>query len=91
MLCLWLFTLALAAWPELHELFHTDAKSPEHHCAVSDVLHGKLCFDGPVAVAVEAVPQVAVEPVSFVSLVLPAVPCRLAPGRAPPAVSSSLI
>jgi hypothetical protein len=85
MLCLWVFTMAMAIWPEFHELFHADAKSPEHHCAVTDVLHGKLFFDGPVAVSVVAAPQVSVEPACFVSLILPAVPYRLAPGRAPPA------
>lgn len=84
MLFLWLVTTAMVAAPVLHELVHKDAKNPGHECAVTAVQHGKFSFDGPVTVS--AVPVQAVETASanFVSILLPAIPHRLASGRAPP-------
>ena len=85
LLLLWLNLLALAALPNLHTHVHKDAASPTHQCAVTAVEQGKLIFHTPAPV-VAATPQaIQLEPARLVSVSLPAIAYRLAPGRAPPA------
>lgn len=78
---------AMAACPALHELIHKDADSPNHHCAVTLLAHGKVSaatceiFIPPPTLVVEA-------PCHFViSAFSPAIE-NLPPGRAPPALRS---
>ena len=89
MMSLWLFVIALAASPSLHQYFHRDASNAEHSCAITLFAHGKLLAAG-------AAPVLAV----FVSLLMFCVPLaklvelssidlRLSFGRAPPVLFSS--
>jgi hypothetical protein len=84
MLSLWLHACLLAALPELHAKIHTDAKSSHHQCAVTTVAQGKFISHTPAPVIVAASQTIEVEPSQFVSVLLPAISHRLAPGRAPP-------
>jgi hypothetical protein len=86
LLLLWLNVLALAALPQLHTHVHADASSPTHQCAVTTVSHGKIICYTPASVVVAAAQTFELEPARLVSVSLPAISYRLAPGRAPPAV-----
>ena len=83
-LLLWLNILALAALPQLHAHVHADANSPTHQCAVKTVEQGGFIFHTPAPVVVTALPLLEQEPAHLISVSLPAIPHRLAPGRAPP-------
>lgn len=89
-LLLWLNVIAFAALPRLHSALHRDASHAEHQCAITAVHQGKLHFSGPLVVSVEPLPAAPAEPAGFASLFLPAIPHRLAPGRAPPAAFAPL-
>jgi hypothetical protein len=84
-LFLWLSLLALTALPELHTAIHRDAASADHDCAVTAIAHGKFAFQTPAPIAAAAPQAVIFEPARLVSISLPSVAYRLAPGRAPPA------
>ena len=49
-----LWTLALAASPQLHERLHSDANRSDHSCAVTIVAAGKLNHAPPAIVSVAA-------------------------------------
>lgn len=86
---LWLFTLALATFPQLHECLHADARDSKHECVVTAVMHGKV--DVPELAAIQplaACPQEGDRP-SWQASWLSPVPHRLPPSQAPP-VSSPL-
>ena len=84
-LLLWLNVLALAALPQLHTHVHADATSATHQCAVTTVAQGNFVFHTPAPVIVAALPTLELEPARLLSVSLPAIAYRLAPGRAPPA------
>jgi hypothetical protein len=77
---------AMAASPALHELFHSDANSGQHHCAVTLFAHGQV-DSAPVDVAPDAVftPFQAVFQIEF-SVFRPVIE-NLPSGRAPPVAS----
>jgi len=83
MLFLWLFTVAMAVCPELHELIHKDADEHDHHCAVTMLLQGNVdatTVEVPVVlstVLVEITPRIEF-------LVFSPAIGNLPPGRAPP-------
>jgi ABC-type phosphate transport system substrate-binding protein len=83
-LLLWLNVLALAALPQLHTHVHADAHSPTHQCAVTAVEQGKFVSTAPAPVMVAAAPTFELETAFPISVSLPAIALRLAPGRAPP-------
>ena len=85
LLLLWLNVLALAALPNLHTHVHAEANSSTHQCAVTAVAQGNFVFHTPAPVIVAASPPLELEPARLLSVSLPAIPHRLAPGRAPPA------
>ena len=85
LLLLWLNLLALAALPQLHHHVHADAASPAHQCAVTAVTQGKFVFQPAAPVFAAAPHAIDLEPARLVTLSLPAISHRLAPGRAPPA------
>jgi hypothetical protein len=85
LLLLWLNVLALAALPQLHAHVHAEANSPTHQCAVKTVAQGGFVFHAPAPVVVVVSPTLELEPARLVSVSLPAMALRLAPGRAPPA------
>jgi len=89
LLLLWLQVTVLAGSPALHAVMHPDANGLSHRCVVTLVSQGQLVLNGWATLS--AAPAVAAQlPVaSFVSLLLPAVPHRLAPSRAPPPTVSS--
>jgi hypothetical protein len=79
---------AMAASPELHELFHADAGQAEHQCAVTLFAHGQV--DSATVEVAALAPVVLVEtipPILF-SVFRPAIK-NLPAGRAPPASASS--
>jgi len=72
-----LWTLALAASPQLHERIHSDANRPGHSCAVTIVSAGKLNHAPPGLVTVAAplvyfLPNVELIPASVQPLFLTA-------------------
>lgn len=78
---------AMAACPALHEWLHKGADSPDHHCAVTLLAHGKVS-----AAHCEIVippPTEVVQTVRYfsISVFSPAIE-NLPHGRAPPALSS---
>ena len=79
---------AMAASPELHELFHADAGQTEHQCAVTLFAHGHMnsatveVATVTLTVSVEATPQITF------SVFAPAIE-NLPAGRAPPVSVSS--
>ena len=85
LLLLWLHLLALAALPQLHHHVHADAASPTHQCAVTAVEQGKIFFHAPTPMVVTVSHTFELEPARLLSVSLPAISQRLAPGRAPPA------
>jgi len=42
MLAIWAGTVAVCAVPHFHSMLHQDAKSPGHHCVVSQVQAGSV-------------------------------------------------
>src|SRR5258708_20728528 len=42
LILLFLALLALAAFPGLHSAIHNDANHPDHHCAITVLLHGQV-------------------------------------------------
>lgn len=85
LLLLWLHLLALAALPNLHTHAHRDADHADHQCAVTAIQQGKFVFHTPAPVVAAAPQAVVLEPARLVSVSLPPIVYRLAPGRAPPA------
>jgi hypothetical protein len=81
---------AMAACHDLHELIHRDAGKADHDCAVTMFSHGKV--DSTI---VEVLPVVAPAPIETTSRIqlslFTAAPENLLSGRAPPAVSSSIV
>jgi hypothetical protein len=89
MLLLWLGTLALATSPDLHRLFHTDAKNPNHQCLITQLQkHPLLAGFAPVVAPVVS-PSGAAVICRPDFQILPATNCRLSPSRGPPSVISS--
>jgi hypothetical protein len=75
---------AMAAFPALHELFHHDADSTEHHCAVTLFAHGQVdSFTVDVSVATPPASIGSVPPVIF-PVFAPSIE-NLPAGRGPPA------
>ena len=84
-----LFLNAMAAAPALHELIHHDAGKADHQCAVTLFAHGKVDAAAPAIPVV--VPSVISEAAPHQALSVFSAPVEdLPPGRAPPAVVSSL-
>jgi hypothetical protein len=78
---------ALAASPRLHELIHTDAGAPEHHCVVTLFAGGQIdSASAPVLVAVVVAlfSALVLLPDTFV---LPSADYRYSSSRAPPSSS----
>ena len=77
---------ALAASPQLHEIFHTDHGKADHLCAVTMFAHGQV--DAADAAVTAGLPSAGIDfspppPVLVFSLVAETLP----PGRAPPVSS----
>jgi hypothetical protein len=84
-----LFLNAMAACPALHQLIHHDANQPGHECAVTIFAHGKVeAATVEVSVTAAAI-LIAASPQIEISVFSTAIE-NLPPGRAPPAVVSSL-
>ena len=86
MLLLWLGTCTLSIFPELHQLLHTDAQSPNHHCLATQFQqHSSLPEIAPA--------NSVLAPTVVISAVLgsefqfcSSFDYRLSPSRAPPSV-----
>src|SRR6185436_14575021 len=89
MFVLWLGTFALSSSSELHQLLHSDAQNPNHHCIVTQVKEHSFLS----AISIVAVPVLP-------GVALPPIPCcefqflathhyGLSPSRAPPSHFSS--
>ena len=88
MLFLWLGTVSLAVFPQLHRWLHDDADSPAHACLVTQIRHqGALVGVAPAAAPTLVLAELPAAPISEV-LFLPAGDYRLSPSRAPPLISS---
>src|ERR1022692_4145023 len=68
-LFLFLALLAFAALPELHQIFHADAKDAHHHCAITLLTHGQV--DAPACDVSTTVPNACVELCSFLTISVP--------------------
>jgi hypothetical protein len=79
---------ALAASPELHELFHADAGHSEHQCAVTLFAHGQMDSATVEVSALAPVVSVDSAPQIVFSVFAPAIE-NLPAGRAPPVSASS--
>ncbi len=84
LLLAWLAVLAAVLLPRFHSHCHADAHNPAHECAVTALEQGKFIGQSPVLIFAVVPPSIYVEPARLVSVCLPAMPHRLAPGRAPP-------
>ena len=80
----------LAASPELHERIHQDRASSSHECAVTLFAHGQV--DSAAVDISAATPPASIEtaPQIVVSVFAPAIE-NLPAGRAPPAVTASIL
>jgi hypothetical protein len=89
LLTAFLFTLALAASPQLHARFHADAGSPNHECAVTLIASGKYEQADASPVFVAPQPAVAFEKIPALAPVWVAAPFLGASifEHAPPALS----
>jgi hypothetical protein len=88
LVCLVLLLNALAASPNLHELFHPDAGKVEHQCAVTLFAHGQVdsaAVDLPPAAVIASI---QLSPRLEISVFAPAIE-NLPAGRAPPVYVSS--
>ena len=73
----------LASSPTLHEHFHADAGSTQHHCAVTLFAHGQV--DAPVVDVALPVRTPLTEFLPQLSVSIPnALVATLPPGRGPP-------
>src|SRR5439155_16606507 len=89
MFVLWLGTFLLVSSPVLHQVLHSDAQSPNHHCLVTQVKDHSVFSEAPPLCVVVA-PSSLFAPVPRSELqFLPACDHQLPPGRAPPIVFSS--
>lgn len=77
---------AMAACPALHEMLHKDADSPNHHCAVTMLAHGKVSAAHCEIVIPPPTVVVEAERHFTFSIFSPAIE-NLPHGRAPPAPS----
>jgi hypothetical protein len=48
----WVSALVLASSPRLHEQFHPGARTPNHHCFITDLQTGSLLAYGTAAIVV---------------------------------------
>jgi hypothetical protein len=80
-----LFSLALAASPELHRYFHSDADDAGHHCAATTLSHGHVdspTIDSGISVPVFAFYTIAPLWISVSTMTDYSLP----PDRGPPAL-----
>lgn len=84
---LWLFTLALATFPKLHECLHADARDSKHECVVTAVMHGKVDIPELAAIQLQAVYVEEVALPAWQAPWLCPVPYRFPQSHAPPASS----
>ena len=86
MLLLWLGTCTLSIFPELHQLLHTDAQSPTHHCLATQFQqHSSLPELAP-ATAVPASTLVISDFLRSEFQFCSSFDYRLSPSRAPPSI-----
>jgi hypothetical protein len=89
MFALWFGTVLLAVSPQLHQLLHSDARNPDHHCLVTQIKEHSI-LSGWSAVALPAPPAQGIGLVHSAELQFPpAKEHRLSHSRAPPALFSS--
>src|SRR5439155_17709906 len=90
MFSLWFGTVLLAVSPQLHQLLHSDARNPDHHCLVTQIKEHSM-LSSCSAVALPAPPPKAIGPVPCAEFRFPpAKKHRLTHSRAPPSPFSSV-
>jgi len=90
MLLLWLSTFALAASPQLHNLFHRDAQNVSHQCLITQLHQQPLWVGFALPVAPVAAPAVVTLAGRTDFQAFPHSDLRLSPTRAPPAGGTSI-
>ena len=83
-LLLFLYLLAMAVCPALHELLHHDANQHGHECAATLFAHGKISADEIVPVLAIVIFALWFGLPSVVAPIIYSFDLRLAFGRAPP-------
>jgi hypothetical protein len=85
LLLLFLSLSALSASPALHEKLHSDARNPDHHCAITLLTHGHVDVpfcDNPICLALNPGSYAPSFDLSVCGDAIEFLP----PGRGPPAV-----
>ena len=79
-----LFLSLLSASPALHKLIHSDADEADHHCAVTEFVHGKVDSSVVAPIIVAFVSFLAVATLLREIFVFPLTDYRFSASRAPP-------
>jgi hypothetical protein len=83
MLATWLALDVVGASPALHAWLHSDSASPDHHCVISLLAHGKV-HQAPADSPVPPPPHVTLVAATERTGVVVDPDYRLLPSRAPP-------
>lgn len=86
-LMLYVLLAAFAASPSLHQLIHSDATSPNHHCAITLLAHGQIELPDCGSTLCLARPCYTYAPLVELS-VSSGIVDLLPPGRGPPVIFS---
>jgi hypothetical protein len=88
MLALWLVTSVVAASPQLHQLLHKDAQSPQHYCLFNQLSQHSVAASSGFILAPKPPPSAGDRLVLNDFALLPSFDFVLSDGRAPPFNSS---
>ena len=84
MIVLWLGTILLTVFPELHHWLHADAQVPHHQCVVTLVQHQFVLGPAEVLPTQPPIVQLSCESLHAESPALCSTDYRVSPSRAPP-------
>ena len=89
MIVLWIGTILLAVFPELHHWLHADAQAPHHQCVVTLVQHQFVLGPAEVLPTQPPIVQLPYESKHAETPALGSTDYRVSPSRAPPVLLSS--